>query len=154
MIVEIDGYFIGLKFKDDYLVANTIPLKSKPKGFGELSDEYLDIAEIILKLYFAKMSDKEARKKVKHKLLVSPFIKKVLIFITNIPMGKTVTYGDVAKALNTSPRAVGRALNKNPLPLLYPCHRVVAKDSLGGYAYGLEEKKVILDREIKNFKYK
>lgn len=51
-----------------------------------------------------------------------------------IPAGETRTYGDLAKAIGSSARAVGGACGSNPLPLLVPCHRVVASDgSIGGF---------------------
>lgn len=51
-----------------------------------------------------------------------------------IPAGETRTYGELAKAIGSSARAVGGACGSNPLPLLVPCHRVVASDgSLGGF---------------------
>jgi methylated-DNA-[protein]-cysteine S-methyltransferase len=51
-----------------------------------------------------------------------------------IPYGQVATYGQLAFDLKTSPRAVGNACRQNPISLLIPCHRVVAKDGLGGYA--------------------
>ncbi|MDH5259570.1 MAG: MGMT family protein, partial [Gammaproteobacteria bacterium] len=51
-----------------------------------------------------------------------------------IEAGKTLTYGDVAKLLDSSPRAVGNACRRNPIPLLIPCHRIVAKNGTGGFA--------------------
>lgn len=59
-----------------------------------------------------------------------------------IPYGLTRTYGDVANELGTSPRAVGGACARNPLPILIPCHRLRRTDgSLGGYQYpGLKER--------------
>jgi methylated-DNA-[protein]-cysteine S-methyltransferase len=53
--------------------------------------------------------------------------------LLEIPYGTVVTYGDMAERLRTSPRAVGSAVRRNPLPLLVPCHRVVAKEGLGGF---------------------
>ncbi|MBA2711649.1 MAG: methylated-DNA--[protein]-cysteine S-methyltransferase [Tatlockia sp.] len=50
-----------------------------------------------------------------------------------IPVGRTVTYGDLAKTLQSSPRAVGQACKANPLALFIPCHRVVGKTNQGGY---------------------
>ncbi|MBA2653351.1 MAG: methylated-DNA--[protein]-cysteine S-methyltransferase [Tatlockia sp.] len=50
-----------------------------------------------------------------------------------IPVGRTVTYGDLAKTLQSSPRAIGQACKTNPLALFVPCHRVVGKNNLGGY---------------------
>lgn len=50
-----------------------------------------------------------------------------------IPVGRTLTYGELANTLQSSPRAVGQACKKNPLALFIPCHRVVGKTSQGGY---------------------
>ncbi len=52
-----------------------------------------------------------------------------------IPPSKTCTYGKLAKQLDTHPRTIGTACRKNPIPIIIPCHRVVASRSLGGY-YG------------------
>ena len=78
---------------------------------------------------------------------LTKFTGKVLCYIQSIPYGKTMTYGDVAKAMNTSPRAVGVAMRLNPLPIFIPCHRVVAKNSIGGYSIGIHVKKKLLRLE-------
>jgi AraC family transcriptional regulator of adaptative response/methylated-DNA-[protein]-cysteine methyltransferase len=70
--------------------------------------------------------------------------------LTQIPRGETRSYGDVAKTLGrpTAARAVARACASNPVALIIPCHRVVAGDGgLGGYRWGVERKRTILDRE-------
>jgi len=64
----------------------------------------------------------------------TPFQLRVWSELLRIPYGRTVTYGCLAQRLGTSPRAVGGALKRNPLPVLVPCHRVVAKNGLGGFA--------------------
>ena len=51
-----------------------------------------------------------------------------------IPYGETRTYGDLAHATDSGPRAVGRACGKNPIPIVIPCHRVLAHGGLGGYS--------------------
>ncbi|MBE9568831.1 MAG: MGMT family protein [Proteobacteria bacterium] len=66
-------------------------------------------------------------------LNVSAFQKSVLNELQKIPYGETRTYGEIAKILKTSPRAVGNACRNNPLPLIIPCHRVLAADGIGGY---------------------
>lgn len=63
------------------------------------------------------------------------FQQKVWRFMQTIPVGETRTYGDAAHMLNTSPRAVGGACGANPLPLFIPCHRIVGKNHLGGFAH-------------------
>jgi len=64
---------------------------------------------------------------------VSPFQLQVLKQLQKIPFGETRTYGEIAKILKTSPRAVGNACRNNPLPIIIPCHRVVAAKDIGGY---------------------
>jgi methylated-DNA-[protein]-cysteine S-methyltransferase len=51
-----------------------------------------------------------------------------------IPYGETRTYGDLAHATDSGPRAVGRACGRNPIPIVIPCHRVLARGGLGGYS--------------------
>jgi O-6-methylguanine DNA methyltransferase len=69
--------------------------------------------------------------------------------ITRIPFGKTMAYSEVAELIGCpkGARAIGQAMNRNPLPLIFPCHRVVASGGLGGFAGGLELKKYLLNRE-------
>lgn len=70
--------------------------------------------------------------------------------IAKIPFGKTISYGDIAKAIGREKavRAVGAACGKNPVSIVVPCHRVVGKDgSLTGYAGGLERKTWLLEFE-------
>lgn len=56
-----------------------------------------------------------------------------------IPFGKVATYGQIAKAIGKpgAARAVGRALGRNPISIVIPCHRVVASDGLGGFTGGI-----------------
>ena len=77
----------------------------------------------------------------------SKFQKKVWGIVRGIPYGTVRTYGEIAEILNTSPRAVGVALSKNPLPIYIPCHRVIAKEGLGGFSEGLAWKKFLLKVE-------
>lgn len=76
----------------------------------------------------------------------SPFQKRVLDKIRRIPFGETRTYGWVARAVGVpkGPRAVGQALACNPVPIVIPCHRVVAYKGLGGFAGGLDLKRLLL----------
>ena len=76
-------------------------------------------------------------------LNVTAFQEKVLKQLLQIPYGETRSYGEIAKILKTSPRAVGNACRNNPLPIIIPCHRVVAANGIGGYAG--ETEGVILD---------
>ena len=84
--------------------------------------------------------------------------KKIYKKLLEVPKGKITTYGELAKAvgMKNGQRAVGRIMNKNPYPVIVPCHRVVKSDGkVGGYAYGEEIKSNMLQNEgieIKNGK--
>jgi methylated-DNA-[protein]-cysteine S-methyltransferase len=70
--------------------------------------------------------------------------------LANIPYGKTISYREQAEKLGAGKafRAVGSANGRNPLPIIVPCHRVVASDgTLGGYAGGLKMKAQLLEIE-------
>jgi methylated-DNA-[protein]-cysteine S-methyltransferase len=65
-----------------------------------------------------------------------------------IPAGETRTYGDLAKDLRSSARAVGGACGANPIPVVVPCHRVVRTGgAMGGYGGGVPRKRWLLDLE-------
>lgn len=66
-----------------------------------------------------------------------------------IPYGETRTYGQIANQAGGSARSVGQANGRNPIPVIIPCHRVVAAGSLGGYSGrgGLASKTWLLERE-------
>ena len=78
------------------------------------------------------------------------FEKSVWAAIREIPFGETRSYKWVAEKVGSpsAVRAVGRALGKNPIPIVVPCHRVIESDgSLGGYSSGVERKRRLLDLE-------
>jgi methylated-DNA-[protein]-cysteine S-methyltransferase len=64
----------------------------------------------------------------------SPFECRVWAAMQTIPYGETRCYGDLAAQIGSAARAVGRACGKNPIPVVIPCHRVLAKGGLGGYS--------------------
>jgi methylated-DNA-[protein]-cysteine S-methyltransferase len=75
--------------------------------------------------------------------------RKVLeTLVAAAPFGRTITYGELGRrAGEDDPREIGRMMATNPLPLVVPCHRVVAADGLGGYGGGLELKRRLLELE-------
>lgn len=78
------------------------------------------------------------------------FQRIVLEELARVPYGETATYGGLAVRVGNprAARAVGGALNRNPIPIVLPCHRVVgASGQLVGYAGGLERKRALLDLE-------
>lgn len=88
--------------------------------------------------------------------VLPPFSRKVLEFVYTIPYGENLTYGEVARAVDKpgAAQAVGQALKRNPLPLIIPCHRVVASNGPGGFTSpgGVATKLEMLQWERKNLK--
>lgn len=83
---------------------------------------------------------------------LTPFQREVLAVTSRIPKGKVWSYRQVAQAMGRpkASRAVGQALGRNPIPIVIPCHRVIASDgSLGGYcgSAGLDIKRWLLRHE-------
>jgi len=82
----------------------------------------------------------------------TPFQQEVWDALLTIPYGETRTYKQIAEQIGRpkAVRAVGQALNRNPLPILFPCHRVIGSSGkLVGFAGGLAEKQRLLEFEMK-----
>ena len=82
--------------------------------------------------------------------LVAEFNRRVLKELARVPYGEVVTYGELAARASRprAARAVGTVMNRNPLPIVLPCHRVIgANGKLVGYAGGLERKEALLRLE-------
>lgn len=76
--------------------------------------------------------------------------QSVYNLVSNIPPGKVATYGQLASSVGNprAARGIGKILNKNPRPIIVPCHRVVCSDGhIGGYMYGKERKISLLLNE-------
>ncbi|HEV7476106.1 MAG TPA: methylated-DNA--[protein]-cysteine S-methyltransferase [Burkholderiales bacterium] len=84
----------------------------------------------------------------------SPLQRGVWQAMCAIPRGRTRTYGDLARELGADARAIGQACGDNRLPIVIPCHRVVAADGIGGFShttegYLIEVKRWLLAHEIR-----
>lgn len=79
----------------------------------------------------------------------TPFQQRVREAMLSIPYGGTMSYGEIAHIAGGAPRAVGQACGANMLPIVIPCHRVVAAHGIGGYsgAKGLDTKRFLLAME-------
>jgi methylated-DNA-[protein]-cysteine S-methyltransferase len=77
------------------------------------------------------------------------FERRVWAAMREIPYGETRRYGELALELGSAPRAVGGACGKNPIPIVIPCHRVLARGGIGGYSGGdgLATKRALLALE-------
>lgn len=116
--------------------------------------EGLELKETIFKDAKAQILEYVAGKRQVFDLQLKPkgteFQKQVWAALSEIPYGQTRSYKDIAISIGNAnaSRAVGMANNKNPIPLIIPCHRVVGSSGqLTGYAFGLEIKKRLLELE-------
>jgi methylated-DNA-[protein]-cysteine S-methyltransferase len=75
---------------------------------------------------------------ISYYLLGTPFQNRVWRAISKIPAGEVLTYSELAHQIGSGPRAVANACGANKIPLLIPCHRVVAKNGLGGFMQGVD----------------
>ncbi len=80
----------------------------------------------------------------------TPFQRSVWQALTRVEYGRTASYGQIAAAIGNprAVRAVGGAVGANPIPVIIPCHRIIRADGgIGGFALGLDAKRVLLNRE-------
>lgn len=137
------GFLTELTFNDDAdSVSNENLILPEDFNVIEKTNRWLEV-------YF---SGNEPDFTPKIKMQATPFQLSIWNEILKIPYAKTVSYGEIAKALclgkKYSPRAVGTALSKNKISLIIPCHRVVGKnEELKGYAWGINRKKFLLELE-------
>ena len=143
---------IQIKNHKLYSIQKASPSKTSACGLGKMSGpdkELIKKTILFLNHYFLG--------KQKENLFLPVFLRgslfqqKVWHCLTQIPYGQTKCYSDIAKVLGSPylARAVGLACGKNPFLIIVPCHRVVAKKGLGGFALGLMAKKFLLTHEQK-----
>ena len=131
-----DEAIVRLAFRDDGMTGGMTGGNSLLRAAAAQLDAYFAGARDDFDLPFAPAG--------------SPFQKRVCQAMSAIPLGQTRTYGELADDLDSSARAVGRACGANPIPVLIPCHRVLAANGgLGGYsgAGGLKTKVFLLKLE-------
>jgi len=97
------------------------------------------------------MTTDEIREKVLRSTEITEFQRKVYLELLNVPGGRTITYGELARRIGCrSAQAIGQALHRNPFAPDVPCHRVISSDgNLGGYALGPEKKAELLKEEAR-----
>ena len=111
-----------------------------------------ELAERTARQLEAYLADPDTRFDLPLLVEGTPFQKRLWAALCEIPRGKTMTYGALAKRLDGEARAVGQACGDNRLPIVIPCHRVVAANGIGGFAhatggYLLEAKRWLLAHE-------
>ena len=141
LIAHADA-LVGVLWENEGFFRVNLPTESENNAHPVLLDTERQLNE-----YF------ENRRKVFDlplELIGTPFQKKVWDILMTLPFGKTVSYGAIARQLGDpkTVRAVGGALNKNPIAIIVPCHRVVgASGHLVGFAGGLGNKSILLNIE-------
>jgi methylated-DNA-[protein]-cysteine S-methyltransferase len=124
---------VGICTQDDFLTEITLlptaqaekpPSNAFTQFVANQISQYLSDSQVALDLPFAVKG--------------TPFQKRVWRAIASIPRGQTLTYGELADKVGSGPRAVANVCGANFIPLVIPCHRVVAKNGLGGFMQGKE----------------
>ena len=128
-------FLTGVSFKKPVQIA--LIKNSAPENLTKDLENYFKGINVIFnhKINFIKATD---------------FDKKVWNCLQEIPFGETRSYKWVAEKVGSpaAVRAVGRALSRNPLPIVLPCHRVIEADgSIGGYSPGTDIKRRLLEME-------
>ena len=117
---------------------------------NKTEDKLLKRSALQIKMYLAR---KRRSLNFPTRQMGTKFQNRVWNYLRRIPYGRTTTYGDIARKLRTSPRAVGGALGKNNLMMSVPCHRVVGTDGkLTGFTSigGVNTKRKLLSLEKKS----
>jgi methylated-DNA-[protein]-cysteine S-methyltransferase len=139
-VVTRDGHVTGLYFPHHWHMPDRSAFgEYRDAGFGDVQrqlDEYL--------------AGERREFDVPVEAAGSPFQERVWQLISQVPYGKTVSYGELARELGggITAQEVGNAVGRNPVSIIIPCHRVVgASGGLTGYAGGLRRKRILLDLE-------
>jgi methylated-DNA-[protein]-cysteine S-methyltransferase len=135
LVLESDG---------DVLIGIWLPSGTKfAAGDGHDAPPVLKDTVTQLEEYFA---GERTQFDVPMELDGTTFQKEVWGELSRIPYGETISYGELARRVGRpkGPRAVGQANGRNPIPIIVPCHRVLASNGIGGYGGGLPMKRSLL----------
>ncbi|TAN46093.1 MAG: methylated-DNA--[protein]-cysteine S-methyltransferase [Nitrospirae bacterium] len=135
-------------FEGDFLVDVSV-------GENESGNHVSEKTSKTATLFFKELDDyfKSDLRKFKQKikfLIGTPFERQIWLALKNIPCGEVRTYKWIAEQAGSAAavRAAGQALKKNPLPIILPCHRIVASNGgIGGFSCGVEKKIWLLRHE-------
>lgn len=121
---------LGIVAEGDFLVAiDFLPLDS-----GAMEPQN-PLAREVCEQLSAYLADPHFRFDLPLHPRGTPFRQQVWSALRQIPVGRTESYGSLAKQLGSAPRAVGQACGANPIPLVIPCHRAVGARTLGGFMH-------------------
>ncbi len=139
LLIEVEEKSIR---KIEFIALDKVGKNPEGKLFEKIERELLEYLQGKRKIFTLKIS-----------IEGTEFQKKVWRELLRIPYGQKKSYGEIAKAIENprGARAVGMACNKNKIPIIIPCHRVVGSNQkLVGFAGGLEIKSILLNLEREN----
>ncbi len=135
LLLEADGQQIsGISMLFDEEVVEDAS-HDCPTGLDQIAQQLCDYSRQAHNNWSLVMSDRGTH-----------FQRRVWRYLQTIPMGSTQSYGQIAKALNSSARAVGNACRANPFLLVVPCHRVVKSTGIGGFAGKVDGEAIAIKR--------
>lgn len=133
VVINVPFGAVGIHIKSDYIVS--VELFSNQQQVREANSQFGQYVVQQVSQYFQQVNSKLD---IAYAVAGTPFQKRVWNAISDIPAGKVLTYSELAQRVGSGPRAVANACGANKIPLLVPCHRVVAKKGLGGFMQGIE----------------
>jgi methylated-DNA-[protein]-cysteine S-methyltransferase len=167
---KLDDLWCAAAIKEDKILATSWSskeqtvlkqmLESVPSGQSfQVAEKPSQLAEKVLKAVRLMIEGKDVALNFKYEMSHMPkYSRRVLGFLTQVPLGYVTTYGALAKAAGGGARAVGNVMASNPLAPLIPCHRVVRSNyTIGGYGGevvgpGISMKLTLLQRENRGYK--
>lgn len=142
LVIVFNSLAMQFTFKEKKVIAITFLTETSAQD--KLHPFYITAATS-LQRYFNGLTPSL---QVPHRLIATPYQTKVLTASKMIPCGSQWSYSELAKRIHSHPRAVGQALARNPLPLIYPCHRVVGKQGLTGFLASTTEENMALKETL------
>ena len=127
---------LSLNFFESFLISTKFLKEQVNSLLPEFEAYFSKKGDVNIPFEVLKFSEKHTKC-----IRIYKFLKEFITF------GKFITYGEIAKKFDISPRFVGFCMKINPFPVIIPCHRVLSKNGLGGFSAGLEVKKELLRHE-------
>jgi len=151
VVIEFPKMKVAVKTRE----ARVVEIRYLPLSFGSISPTN-PLAERTARQLERYREDPDATFDLPLLIEGSPLQRSVWDAMCAIPRGRTRTYGELAAELGADARAIGQACGDNRLPIVIPCHRVVAADGIGGFGhstggYLLEVKRWLLMHEAPAF---
>ena len=153
MLAKYEYYSYNSPLSNLYLTLNGLQILKLEYEVDDVDSFQTALSDGVLKSWLdAYFSGQPLPQMPSLQIQGTQFQKKVWNVMLTIPYGETLSYGDVSKQLASAPRAVGQACKRNHLPIIIPCHRIVARHSLGGYegateGHRLDRKKWLIKHE-------